>query len=368
MTAIAKIEKLDVAKAVDLLEGFRVRRSKAISFGNTLIEKAKQGLSSDLDKQLNDYNVALRTTLKDFNDKRSPLTKKMDAIKKQFTSEENALKDQARIVQQYRDDYAKQVAQEREAKEIEANRERLSKTELIELTATIERGITEHVQASIDAMKKGILSGIDSINDKNIDEKKDKLSKLVTDLNPEIYNKYSSNITSKFGHDVVALTNDIMESKSEALMRHYKTEISQFKQEAILVVNDIVKSEDRAAVMKAREEKIAIDSANAAEVANVVIDTNKEAAQASAAFESVVISDEAPEARKGYKILVKERSDYSKVVASWFAFCASECPINSFDKKTLGSMVKDLEKLAYSTGRKVDGLIYNEVFKAINRG
>ena len=112
---------------------------KADAASQALIDTIEaQGMSDELDAEINKHLVKVRLSIEKMNERRKPITQIFDAIKKEFTSLESILDPKSpgskySILQKKRDDYAAQKVEERRRAEAEAQRKLDQDKELIRI-------------------------------------------------------------------------------------------------------------------------------------------------------------------------------------------------------------------------------------------
>jgi hypothetical protein len=333
-----------------------------------LKSKADAGLNAEIDALLEKFIVNARTAKSEMEAARKPITSEFDNIRKQFTTIENDVDAQIALAQVYRNKWAEQVAEANRIAAEKAKAEQYKALELSELKASAELSIKAAVQSMIDKYKTSILEACATITAANFDDKFPKLQNLSIELEPKKYDAIKTSITSKFGHDVAAIHADKLAELKDSQLAHFRTEMQEFKNGAIANCRNIKEMDEtaRAASLAAAKEQIAVESAAAAEVAHITAEVNKEADQAEAIMSIIPESVDAPETRSGYEIINLSKTGVQKIVAFWFATLYPSFD-GDIEKKTVGSMKKDLEKHAHTTGTKIDGIEYKVIYKAVNR-
>lgn len=368
-TVITKPTSIELVQ--DLVRTFDLRLSKVADHSLNLQKEAKKGLTPQLDEKIEKAIVAYKTTKSDFADKRMPITRKFDEIKKVFTEKERAIQNEIDILQAFRDTFAKHLAEENARKQREADKERLAGEELIRLRSDIEVEIREYVMKQIDTLKNGILQSLYTVTKENAEERFPKLQAMPTVISDKSYNAFKTAQRSNFGHNVANIVKEKLFALKDEMYSMYDREIGEYKQAAIANFKQVMEmtDEERKQSVEAAKDDILINSQTAMEVAKVQIEANEQAEQAELAFDSITIEDEIPENRQGFKINVAKKEAYASLVAYWFSVCAADLEADAFERKTIGSMIKDLEKHAHKTGEKLNNpnVSYEVVYKAINR-
>ena len=368
-TAVNKIEGLD--KIPNLLMTLTARKDKLKNYAVILAGKVKQGMSPELDSKLQEFIVAAKTAKKDFNDQRSPFTKQFDLIKKEFTALENSIQSEIDPIQEVRNNYAKQLADEADKKRREAELEQNKIQEAITLKADIELEIKEYVQSKIDNLKNAIINSLSTVTVDNQSEKKPKLQAMPTAMNPKVLNEFTTSKTSRFGLDPQNIYIELLPGLEAELKDHYQREIETAKQDAIIQFDRIVamSKDEKEAALKAAEDQQKLDSQSYMDVATASVQATASAEKAQEAFKSTMeVHQELPENRTGYEIMLNGKEGYAAIAAYWFATCAADYT-GKMESKTLGSMVKDLQKHAHKHDVFLENpaVKYEKTYKAVNR-
>ncbi len=361
----------ELQKAPQLLQSLDLRLSKAEAHYNSILSKVENAeLTPALDNELMTSINAYKTALTDFNNQRSPITKRLQDIVKLFTEKENKLKSFIDNLQVYRNKFAKLQAEEIERQRREAEVLRLKEKELIDLKNAMYLELQSFVQDKIDTLKKGIIKSLETVTIKNKDEKFPRLQALNTTLPEKEFNAFETKLNSQFGHDIVEIRQNVMNDYKHEMISHYEAEITLYKQEAIFMFNQIVTAskEEKEQSLKKANEEIQIESNAAKEIAEVQANASKEAEMAELNFNAVAVDSEMPETRTGFEIVVSNGSGYPALVAYWFSICYKDFT-GDILKKTVASMITDLEKHAHKTGEKLQNanISYQTIYKAVNR-
>lgn len=359
----------ELAKAPQLLQSLDMRLQKAEAHYNAMLSKVENAeLTPSLDNELMTSINAYKTALTDFNNQRSPITKRLQDIVKLFTEKENKLKGFIDSLQIYRNKFAKMQAEEIERQRREAEVQRLKEKELIDLKASMYLELQAYIQDKIDTLKKGIIKSLETVNEKNKDERFPKLQAMSCTLSDKDYMNFKTALISQFGHDISALESSILDDNKDEMLKHYESEISQYKQDAISMFNQIVTGSKKEESLKKAQEEIAIESNAAKEIAGVQAEASKQAEMAELNFNAIAVDSEMPEARTGFEIVVSNNSAYPALVAYWFSICFKEFS-GDILKKTVASMITDLQNHAHKTGERLQNahITYETIYKAVNR-
>lgn len=361
----------ELQKAPQLLQSLDMRLQKAEAHYNAILSKVENAeLTPALDNELMTSINAYKTALTDFNTQRSPITKRLQDIVKLFTEKENKLKGFIDNLQVYRNKFAKMQAEEIERQRREAEVIRLKEKELIDLKNAMYLELQSFIQDKIDTLKKGIIKSLETVTEENKDEKFPRLQAMTTTMSEKEYSTFKTSLISSFGHDIAAIRESVVQSYKDEMRSHYEAEITLYKQEAIFMFNQIVTAskEEKEATIKVASEEIAIESNAAKEIAEVQANASKEAEMAELNFNAVAVDSEMPETRTGFEIVVSNNSAYPALVAYWFSICYKDFT-GDILKKTVASMITDLEKHAHKTGEKLQNsnITYQTIYKAVNR-
>lgn len=135
--------------------------------------------------------------------------------------------------------------------------------------------------------------------------------------------------------------------------------------------------EERLAAEKSRREqeekdRLAKEAEEAQKKAELDAELKMQGEQTMVMFEkeaALATTDEMPEARQGYEIIVLHPVGYTQIMALWFERVGKDLPIDKLGNTKLDQMKAWAEKEAHKTGEKINStfLKYEETFKAVNR-
>lgn len=371
------------------IASYQARVNNAITRGNQIIAAIeKGGLSPEADELLNKYIIGCTNLMLEINGARSPITKAFDEIRSNFTALEKALDSTkagsvANTAQILRNKYAKAQAERHEEQTRMIRIEKEKKQEAIDIASIIKNHLINGVGQEINNAKNHLFNLIKNATYDSIED----VEAIIRDYSPsfteEYYEKYLPTLTSKYGNDVAAITTDILQATYRNAVENYHTRISDIKQEMLLLIPDLrtklasqkleVKNEV-AEIMeqkqKVEEEKIAATTASQL----VMADEEKSAKLMQTSFDEamsiqILNADTDTSIRTGYRLVPKTTAAYNVVVAFWFTKFGANLTEEQLLKKTVASMVNDVERLAHKEGVMIDSdlLRYEKTYKAVTK-
>ena len=390
----------------------------AEEIGAKLLESLKtNGMSQELDEQMNVYLVKCRKTIEDMKTRREPLTKMLTAISRAFTSLENKIdrdtKDSIPAqIQNARNEFAKYIAEENRIAEEKARYEREKAIERVNWKAAV----VAHCRSLFDKTLSGMLSMLQStFNDMTLDsfevdsmtirDFSEKMFDFVADaklstngfrlLNDE--ELYSASIEAKEGlYELFSFeyTEAIKHKKAQLIemLGGKRSALEEAEQARLQAIEAKRQADELAAKAKSEKEKqAAIEAQKKAEeaakeqerlakeeeerqeqqrikakqeeeerqrLAKEEAERKTSVQQAEVMFESSVNAapsiESTAQVRTGYNIEVKTPHGYLMIMQLWFDKEGSKLAMDKFEKKTLGQMKSFCEKHAMKTGEKID--------------
>ena len=392
--------------------------AKAEVVGAKLLEALKvNGMSQELDEQMNTYLVKCRTTITQMKERREPLTKMLTAISRAFTSLENKIdrdtKDSIPAqIQNARNEFAKFIAEENRKAEEKARFEKEKAIERVNWKAAV----VSHCRSLFDKTLSGMLSmlqstfndmtldsfEVDSITIRDFSEKMydfiadakvstdgfrllnaDELAAATAEAKVGLYDQLSNEYTEAIKAKKTQLI-EMLPGKRSAL-----EEAEQARLEAIEAKR---KAEELAKAAKSEEQKKAAqEAAERAEKAKQEEERlakeeqeRQEAAKAKALFEeqereekakqeaamkaaaqtaeatfdasvnAAPTIEHAAQVRTGYFIEAKTPHAYLLIFQFYFEKEGSKLALDKLEKKSLAQMKAFCEKEAIKTGTKIE--------------
>ncbi len=364
------------------------RITKAVTAGESLLAKIQtNGMSAEIDKEINDYLVKLNKTLKFVKDKRTPITQVLATISKEFTGCEQLL-DSKRSdttwfkLQKIRNDFAKELAEksriEETAKQLKIDQEQ----EIERLKLSINEFVIKKYNDLVFSTKEGLRI---IFNDLTLDD---------WDEGVEIINSYSEEITIELYRTWVmpyakihitidqmnAAISEVMLPMREKFNADLQVEIASMKQEFVseypgkknelIAIRDSKDKKEKERIQEeaderekkrlsdlAAEKKIKDDEAQ-----NETIAKTGEIEMVSL-FKTEQVKADKPK-RTGYEIKIKGARGYLPIMNTWFEKEGINLPSDAAERLTLGRMKKFCEAYAHKFDEKMQSpyLAYEEVY------
>jgi len=364
------LELAKLANIADLLIVSADRKDKILARAATLRDMAKD-LDAEGDKTLLSFIKNVKSAKDDIKSKRMPFTRRLDEIKKRFTGTENEIDAIVSEFSGYRDSYAKKVLKEREAANNALRLKEMQEREAVQCVSDVSIALGEYINERIADVKGKMLASLKQANPDNVDEKIERVSNMKVEVPKGLFKGFTFYQDLKH-NDFETIRAKTVAERKEKMMHIFHDEIDSYRQECLYHLRDFKKTnfgtKDRA--IKEHQDKIAASKQASNEVNEVQAGIEKNQQIAEIAFNAIEpVDTEQPNVRVGYEIKILERGAYAALVAYWFSTIGKDYDEEKFSRKTIGSMIKDLEKYAYSTGEKLDykGINYESKVKAVNR-
>jgi len=326
--------------------------------------KAKP-INDQVDQEIRALIDKIKHTHTDFNDKRKPITLKLQEIVKEFTSRENQLSAYIKMLQETRDEYAfEKVKIETEAKR-KAEIAALKEAEKIQIEKQLRIDIAESVTAKIVDLKNKMITALKTVTPENKDERREKLIGMSTSMPVSYVSDFQCTIVSKYGNDVEPILSNIKSELLGELSSLYQKEIETYKAECLMMINQMaaMSESDKSDIVNEQTDVIKIEAATITETTTADAETQAIAQQASLAFATADSTE--MNVKESIEITVVNGQGWAVLAAYWFANFGNRFDGN-FETKTLLSMKKDIEKEAHKLTKKIEcpDLIYNQKIKA----
>lgn len=395
-----KFEELPAiaANAPEILMANQKLLSLAQGKGQGLLDTiAAEGMNDELDAECNKFLVNCKAAIEKMNDRRSPITKMFTVIAKEFTSLEAPL-DSTKPdslytkIQNQRNAYAKLKADQQRLKELEIQRKQQIEQEKIDLKARVQQSIREAYLSKLYAHKVKGNEIFNSITLENIAEKTEEIKKLPILYPRDKFYELPVTATSVYLEKVelASLIFDTRVNLYDELAANFRENMEDLKSNLLEQIparkaelNDIAKAsaaekkrlQDEADRRKQEEDiRIAREQDQAKRDAEALVNSRREAETANTLFDAEsekaqLVDGSGAKVKTGYKITVTAPAGYQQIAAFWFSKFITKSTVEQLEKKSLGQMKSDLEKLATASDGK-DKIIseyiqYEEDFKAI---
>lgn len=385
MTQVAIITTKEIESASSVLattKGWVERYQKK---HDSLLKKAEVNgdkLTPELDQEINDFLVSLRSAAKSAEDSRKPFTSKMDEIKKLFTKEESALKTTLSEKLQAKRDASARIYAREAAEKASVDQLKLDQAKArIELFAEAEAQIRIQYANRLQQDKQELLNAFDHATLETIDTLGDVLASVVGTFERSVWDNFKADVSntlvypmaSKIPSELSDIAEKAKEGKFEKVAPHYQSEIKSYADHLLTLLPqrkeelEQGKASEAAEALKKQQE----DEAKAIQIANQQKHDLQVKSQVGAAVIDVQI-DQAnrgltiPKGQtiQGYAIEVLEQAGWAEI----FKFFMSQGQ-EITEKTTIGSMKLFAERVAKSTGETITSeyLHYEPTYKAVTK-
>ena len=333
----------------------------------TRLERCKIHTAKLLALEMNEENDAAlqkfigncNTAVSEIQSERMVYTKKFDEIKSKFTSVENGIKAEQQTAQKRRDEYATKKAMEKKKAEAEAQAKIARDHELIELRRECEMQLAKYVQDLKQLLSNSFARGLKAASAENYDQKVADIRAYPETL-PAEYSKFKFVNHSKYGHELDPIANEVRDRNS----LKYATDWAIFIHE--LRTGALMHLQNRKAAGFAVSTAPVLDVDTTVDTKQIDIAAN--VAKTMATFDAAPAIDESKQPRESVKVTITDKLGYQAIAAFWFSTFLGSVDFDGLEKKTLKSMVLDIEKRAKNTGEEITSefIQYDVVYKASN--
>ncbi len=363
-TTALSIPKIDVAQLTDIYSRAAVRLQKCEAFTEKLLALE---LSDENDAKLQAVILNCGTAVKEIQSERMNYTKAFDQIKKEFTTIESGISNAAARLQKARDIHATNKALAKQKAEAEIQNKKNRELELVELRRECEMQLANYVGQLKQTLSTLFAKGFKTITAENYDEKVAAIKAYSNKL-PKEYSGFKFTAWSKYGHEMQPITDEVRDRNANKYAEDWVNFIHELKTESLVHLQN----------KKAAGFAVSKDGVDGKEAAvilevNTTVDTKQIEIQANVEktmvqFENTApISEEKP-ARESVKITVTDKLGFQAIAAFWFSTFLGSVDFDGLERKTLKSMIGDIEKHAKNTGEQIesDFVQYEVIYKAIN--
>lgn len=397
-TSLIRFEEVNalISNAPDVLEKNQRLHDKAVNAAIALQDTIEaQGMSDELDKEVNDWMIKAKQVIEINNKRRSPITQMLTQIAKTFTTLEapfdSTKKDSYYATFQiHRNAYAKKKAEIQRQKEAEILRKQNIEKEKITLKAEIERQIRNGYYDKLEAFQKYYTGLLNDMTLENLKENKAKIENIKLDYPKDKFNELPVNastiyvnsvesermigvarvelyleLTANFRENMEALRSDLLDkipSRKRELDQIAKAASAELQAEMQRKADQRRKAEEAEAERlsaekrKADEDKIKLEQQM--NTASTLFDTASELAE---------IKESTGKVRQGYKITVTEPAGWGAIFLFWFEKEGQKLNPDEMEKKTFKQLKTYCEKYAHKHNEKIDNdaVVYEEEYKAV---
>ncbi|REJ83148.1 MAG: hypothetical protein DWQ44_00070 [Bacteroidetes bacterium] len=411
----------EIAKAVEDFKVVIDSAPAALQLNEELLEKAiikgaelrlriEGGeMDDDLDEQVNDHMVKLKSAKDKSNARRAPVTRFFDEIKKRFTGIERSFDEEISFFQISRDNYAAEKLRQQKEREEKARRELAIKQEAIDYRSRVDQELRSIVAAKTKEQADHVHHQFNRVTLENYERAFEYFQKVVPDIEKVGYDAITIHSGSHLlSHD--QMQGIVDQAKSELkhdLLQQFSSELSKViqscrdnmpgKKRELIEIRDKQAEADRLAKeAKSNAEKAAAEQARLAaerakkeaeererqaaaereriakeqaEKAALEAEAKRDAQMAETLFDHQAAQAELlpsqPKGREGYKITVNAAPGFALIFKMWYDNEGKSLKVDQILKKKIESLVTFCEKHAHKTGEKIESplITYEEVFK-----
>lgn len=394
-TELIKVDEagtLVISSLKDALPFNQTIHEKAIAAVQPLLDTIEaEGMSVELDQQLNDMIVRLSTAVEKMEGKRKPGTQMMTQIAKVFTGLENDLKNLKEKAQAFRNQWAKDQAAEAARKQQQILRDQNIAKERIDLKATVEGQIRQLYLDKLYSFKRHYTSRFNEATLSTIDTIELELKNIKLTYPRDKFNEFEVRVTAIYlqRDELASLIFDVKSGLYDELSANFRENMEELQQnllgqlpskktelKAIENANEERRKELEAQAEQRRieeEQRLQAEADEQRRKDAEAIETKQSVETAGTLFEATAqmaeITPSAGSVRTGYKIVVSAPVGYQRIAAFWFSKWGISTALEKLEKKTLGQMKSDCEKHMNATGEKIESqyLVYEQDFKAVSK-
>jgi len=368
---------------------------KAENKAKTLLDTVEaEGMSDEMDSEINTWQVNAKKALQINYDRRTPITQLLTKISSEFTSLENPLNPQKADsyfakLQVHRNAHAKAKLEEQKRKEAEILRKQNIEKERIELTIEAERQIRDNYNKKLFQFKTYITKLLNDATLETFAEVTNKLKAVSIEYPRDAFNKIECSLFPVY-IGAAELDGIISNSKTnlyDELSANFRENMEVDKQKAIDMLPSKKKeleklakanAEEAAAIKeaadkraKAEEELLKKEQAEKAKQDASKLQAEQQMNNAQNLFNTASQIAEVKEniikAKQSYVIEVKDVAGWGAIFMFFFEKVGMTLDVETFGKKTMNQMKKEVEKIANSTSEKIDhpSISYVEDVKAV---
>jgi hypothetical protein len=389
MNEIVKFQEF-AATAPQVLEENKLRVSNALNAGRNLLQKVEtEGMSDDIDTELNRYQVKAKKTYDLIVKTRKPITQLFDQIKKEFTGTEADLDPKKpdsiySQIQNKRNKWAQKKLDEQKKREQEIQRKQAVQKEKAEVEAQVSTSLESYFNDYLSNYADQLYDYFNSSTLADLVETEKRIRTANSEYPKEHFDQFKVSVTTIYlsKDDKIALKVDVMDGKYGEFKKRYSEKIKEVKVDIIsklpskrAELEQLAKaSAEEASRLKAEQEKRkqeekerrAKEKKEAEEKAKVDAETKKKAAEMQSMFDAEVTEKAI---RSGYEIIVKHPVGFASIFQFWFEREGKNLPLDQIEKKSLKQMKTFCEKYAHKNNETIQSpyLEYKEIAKVAAR-
>lgn len=379
----------DIAKSAPvLLIESQTRINKAVAFGESLLAKIQtNGMSKEIDQEINNYLVKIKNTLKDVKDKRTPITQVLASISKEFTGCEQLL-DSKRSdttwfkLQKARNDYARKLADEAKIEEAAKQLKIDQEQEIERLKLSINEFVIKKYNDLVFSTKEGLRIIFNDLELEEWDDGVELINSYSEEITIELYRTWIMpyapiHITVEQKNEVF---NQVMLPMRDKLNADLQVEIASIKQgftseypakkNELIAIRDSKNKAEKDRIKKESDDRetkrlsdLAAQKATDDQKAQNETIAKTEEIEMISSFKTQQVKAEKPK-RTGYEIKIKGPMGYLPIMNRWFEKEGKNLPSDAMERVNVGRMKKFCEAYAQKFDDKLESpyLTYEEVF------
>lgn len=381
--------------AGDVLEKNRNLFEKAEGKAKSLLDTIDaEGMSDEIDVEINDWQVKARQALDINNKRRTPITQLLSKISSEFTSLENPLNPQKgdsyfSKLQLHRNKFAAEKERQRKAKEAEILRKQNADKERGDLKVEAESQIRTQYNKKLFSFKGYISKLLNDITLENFDESRTKIEGVKIDYPRDKFNDLTVALFAQFvqGDEVEQIITAARASLYDELSANFRENMEVDKQQAIDQLPSKKKELERIAKAgaeeaerlrqeaekrkKIEEQRLKLEQEEKEKHDAAKLDSDKTMNQAQNLFDTAhqfaEIASTVSKVKTSYVIEVKDAAGWGAIFLFFFEKVGIKLDVETFGKKSMNQMKKEVEKIANTTSEKVDhpSVKYVEDVKAV---
>ncbi len=364
---------------------------KAKDYGQKLYSDIENGgMNDELDKKVNDFLCALKSTVKKCNDKRSAITQFFASITKQFTSIESEIDTKSEIYtkgQGLRDAWAEKKRNEEIERQAVLKLKADQEKERISLKASISLNLRKHFLEYLELKTKELVNILENATIEAIEGIQQKIELFSNLYSSERFQGYKeiplfAYIATDEAKEILAQvkTNDLfleysiefskaMQQKKIELIEKIPGKLKEL--EAIKAANEEEKLRLKAIAEKRKNDeaaKLAEETQQKTNEAQATIETAKQVETANTLFEIQQQAGATEKVAQGiefFELIISNIAVLPMIISFWWEREGRFMVLADLEKKTIKQMVAFVEKWAKSKGERISSpyIEYKPIYK-----
>jgi len=385
---LIKVEEITstMASAGQVLAENKSLLERCTAKGRLLIDTAASGMSDELDKEINDWQVKAKQALQILNDRRAPITQLMTKMAKVFTGMEAEIDPTKPTsyfaqAQALRNQWAKEKAELKRIEEAKIKAKQDKDKEAINLKAEIAKQVRELYNTKLFSFKNFIAATFNKLTLENVEEirkainsvkinypvdkfnelvptlfashhSNEELNTIIVEVRDSLYNELSANFTE-----------NMEVAKSESIDK-IPSRINELK---AIAKSSAAEKERLEKEAKERQEREAAQLAADQEAQKLAdqkrIEEEKKMNEAATAFDAQMsmaqLAESQAKTKESYSIEVSSAEGWGAIFLFWFEHEGKGMAPADIEKKTMKQMKAFAEKKA---GIKGGGVFIDNIY------